>query len=386
MAILMVFKAILLFAIFWSVSTLEIQRIPSTGSPPTKRQLSSMVHDPIDNCLYIYGGLDESGDSFDEMWLFNLTSYTWEKVHSPSVITPGRRFSSYLHYLTTQREILLYGGNTPKGAVSDLWMFDLVTRMVRSTQWTQIHTQGVRPIPSMHPYITSYTDQLKTHIAVIAGLSRFGMLDKFYSLDLETYTWSEMPTTGPHPRFCKLGTISTQDGVFFVYEPVKIESSEMLLYKLDLKDLVWKILDVKSNQPRSVVDNLSFGYNSYMYVMQGVDQDNCKTKESIFRIKMEGNEVETVYMEEDNQVSSRSATGRCIVGSSVYIFGGSTCEGLLNELITVDLCNIYLAQDNLQFEILSRNMVMPEARMEHAMDIYNDQLYIFGGKGKNDIL
>jgi N-acetylneuraminic acid mutarotase len=29
---------------------------------------------------------------------------------------------------------------------------------------------------------------------------------------------------------------------------------------------------------------------------------------------------------------------------------------------------------------------MPAARREHAMEIYDEKLYIFGGAGKNDVL
>lgn len=56
------------------------------------------------------------------------------------------------------------------------------------------------------------------------------------------------------------------------------------------------------------------------------------------------------------------------------MFGGDSWAGFYNSLVTLDLDNI-----TSQFNILSRTMETPSPRRGHAMEAYNDELYIFGG-------
>jgi N-acetylneuraminic acid mutarotase len=380
-----------ILAISPSVFSLEIQRIPSTGSPPAKRQLSSMAHDPIDNTLYLYGGLEESGEPLDEMWSFNLDSNTWEQIFTPSVVTPGKRFMSYLYYIASERAILLYGGSGPRGAVSDLWKFDIVTRMVRYMQWSYVDTKGIIPIPSMHPYITEYTDAGKRYLAIIAGLTRFGTLNKIYTLDLETLIWSELAVSGHGPDLCKLGTISFVEDTFYVFEPVELTSHMMKMLKLSLKDKVWERTDIDSFIENAVVDFNSITYDKYIYLMPGVDHEHSEDIQDAFRLKIEELRDSVVRLEaakmlKNQYIHARSSYAKLMVNEILYIFGGLAYEGLLNELVKVEICKLNLANEALKFEILSKDIVMPAARREHAMEIYDEKLYIFGGAGKNDVL
>jgi hypothetical protein len=58
----------------------------------------------------------------------------------------------------------------------------------------------------------------------------------------------------------------------------------------------------------------------------------------------------------------------------VYLFGGSNKAGYSNNLSLLDL-----SEKDLEFQILSRRINVPTARKGHAMEAYDDKLYIFGG-------
>lgn len=103
--------------------SISVKLVPETGNPPIARELPGIAHDPIDNKLYIYGGLSDS--KLSDMWEFNLETNTWTELHVVSELRPGPRSESFLLRLKDKRKLLLFGGITSYGPVSDLWTYDI---------------------------------------------------------------------------------------------------------------------------------------------------------------------------------------------------------------------------------------------------------------------
>jgi hypothetical protein len=59
----------------------------------------------------------------------------------------------------------------------------------------------------------------------------------------------------------------------------------------------------------------------------------------------------------------------------IYFFGGGYSQGNQNSLAVIDLGN-----RELRVSPLSKNHSTPIARGGHAMEVYNNELYLFGGK------
>jgi hypothetical protein len=97
--------------------------VPETRSPPTARKLPGFTLDKFDSKLYIYGGSSE--DKFSDLWEFNLIINKWTEIHPASVLKPGPRSSPFLTRLISQRKILLLGGITSNGPISDMWLYDI---------------------------------------------------------------------------------------------------------------------------------------------------------------------------------------------------------------------------------------------------------------------
>lgn len=123
---------LLLYSVCISES-LKITSIPSTRTPPLRRKQPSIAYDIVSNSVFVYGGFSAADEYFDDMWKFDLNSNTWEEIHSPSSYTPGPRIDSRMKVLKGERTILLYGGTTTKGPISDVWLFDIKNSMVRAT-------------------------------------------------------------------------------------------------------------------------------------------------------------------------------------------------------------------------------------------------------------
>ena len=123
-------KAVLLLLSISHSLSISVRNIPATRTPPNRRHDSALAFDPIQNSLFIYGGFEDSNEFFDDMWRFDLNTQTWEEVLSPSSLTPGPRSNSYMQVLSNRRLLLLFGGSTVQGPISDLWLFDLDNYLV----------------------------------------------------------------------------------------------------------------------------------------------------------------------------------------------------------------------------------------------------------------
>jgi hypothetical protein len=67
------------------------------------------------------------------------------------------------------------------------------------------------------------------------------------------------------------------------------------------------------------------------------------------------------------------------VDNLVYLFGGgSNNDGYFNNLSIIDL-----SQNELKFQLFNTAIDVPTARRAHAVEAYNDKLYIFGGVDGN---
>jgi hypothetical protein len=118
---------ILLCVLNACVEALSSSYIPSTGTPPDQRELSGLVYDSSSQKVYIYGG--RSNSFYSDMWEFDLTSKTWTEMHSPGM-NPGARSRPFMTMLEDSREILLFGGDTNSGPISDVWLYDLSGEIV----------------------------------------------------------------------------------------------------------------------------------------------------------------------------------------------------------------------------------------------------------------
>jgi hypothetical protein len=106
----------------------SVSMIPKTGTPPSIRESSGFAFDQESNKLYVYGG--RFGSPLEDMWEFDLKTESWRQIHHTSSTSPGPRSDPYLVALG-QGKILLFGGNTKSGPVSDLWEFDIENQNVR---------------------------------------------------------------------------------------------------------------------------------------------------------------------------------------------------------------------------------------------------------------
>jgi hypothetical protein len=69
-----------LISLFFLASSFTVKSIPSYNNPPQRRQLTSMCYESTSNSLWTYGGFEESGTYFKDLWRFDLLTDSWEII------------------------------------------------------------------------------------------------------------------------------------------------------------------------------------------------------------------------------------------------------------------------------------------------------------------
>lgn len=157
-------------------ASVSVSMIPNTGTPPSVREIPGFALEKGSNKLYVYGGRYES--PLDDMWEFDLSTETWREIHSTSSINPGARSDPYL-FTKEPGKLLLYGGNSKSGPVSDLWEFDIANLYVIYMQWKLVNTIG-NPPRSAYRSATYYEQDDKSYLAVYGGFGEKESITNLY--------------------------------------------------------------------------------------------------------------------------------------------------------------------------------------------------------------
>ena len=356
-----------------NVGAIDVKLVPKTGTPPSPRELPGFTVDSSSRKLFIYGG--RLGNMYDDLWEFDLDTQRWTEIHPGVVLTPGPRSDAFMRVLQNQREILLFGGDTSTGPISDVWLYDIENESVIYIQWKLVDDKGKSPPRAFYRSVCKYLHQGKEYIAVYGGQGKTGLVHNLYMyylyrLEIETFTWTEYQSSESWPETCgqKMGYYN---GSLYLWEG-------SCIYKFDLQSEEWNKIVPSSKNLNAVTDNGMCIYNDSLYSVHGWDKVNSRAMKYIYKVNLIGEiyEVEQTVIEKEG-VADWLFGFEC-KDNMMYIFSGGAESGNYNSLVMLDL-------DNLSTPLtqLSQNIETPTARRGHAMEVYNDKLYIFGGIDNN---
>jgi hypothetical protein len=121
-------KLALIASLIGFTLSISVEFIPRTGTPPSSREQAGLTIHALRRKLYLYGG--KSDYRFDDMWEFDLNSNIWSEIHPASVLKPGPRSSPFITSLKDEDKIVLFGGDTSAGPISDVWLYDIENQSV----------------------------------------------------------------------------------------------------------------------------------------------------------------------------------------------------------------------------------------------------------------
>lgn len=133
-----------------------------TGDPgpgPSLRSDYAICFDPSRNRIYIFGGINASGNALGDMWA--LGPEGWTELHPAQI--PSPRVGARMVFCPTNGKVVLFGGRAVEGGslnafYDDTWTFD-------GTTWTDTGLVGPSPRQSM----TMGWDPISARILLLGG-------------------------------------------------------------------------------------------------------------------------------------------------------------------------------------------------------------------------
>lgn len=147
------------------------------------------------------------------------------------------------------------------------------------------------------------------------------------------------------------------------------------MYVFNIQEQYWSVLDIKGTQLEASLVYGFCGYEDSLYVMNGFDRQKVVGYKAINKLNLNKLEWERYDVQEDEMAFG--AFGYVCDGSMIYLFGGFENEETYNNIWSIDL-----SQNKLKWNMLGRRIKVPTARSGHAMQVYDDKLFIFGGQDK----
>ena len=100
---------------------------------PTARSSSSMIYDPLNQKIILFGGVDISDNWMADTWIFDSRTQEWTQVFPDN--HPSVRGSASIFYDPQAQKAILFGGYRHTGGYfNDTWAFDYSTN-----NWTNLN-------------------------------------------------------------------------------------------------------------------------------------------------------------------------------------------------------------------------------------------------------
>lgn len=151
------------------------------------------------------------------------------------------------------------------------------------------------------------------------------------------------------------------------------------MYRYEISTGKWSIVEIPGERADPALGHGLCAYKDSLYVLFGFNPITSAHFEFINRLKVDDNEVQSWKAYEiGKNVMPLVAFGFVCSDNFIYLYGGLVKTRFTNELFRIDL-----SSPTLEWVSLSRKVNSPTARYAHAMEVYDDKLFILGGVDKN---
>lgn len=162
-------------------------QINPSGAPPEPFDGATAVMDPVNNRLIIFGGMDENGQEYNNVWALNFSNLTWTLLN-PSGSLPPPRCGHIAVYDPSVHQMVIFGGAT--AFYNDVWTLDLNSG---NEAWHQIFPSGTPPGARIRHW--GIYDSSNQEMVVGFGYYFPGFLlyyNDVWALDLTNHIWHQI--------------------------------------------------------------------------------------------------------------------------------------------------------------------------------------------------
>jgi len=156
------------------------QEITPTGETPDSRHGHSMTK--FGNYAYVFGGIDQAGFEFNDLWAFNKNNGDWVKKEPENDPPPARKnHCAFAH----DDKLYIFGGTSGSTCLDDLWCYDFDTQ-----NWTQKELSG-DPLPDAGTEATITVIGNKAYLHGGRNPQTGEIFFRIWALDLNTFEFQE---------------------------------------------------------------------------------------------------------------------------------------------------------------------------------------------------
>jgi hypothetical protein len=125
--------------------------------------MQAAAYNPLQGDIYYFSGRNDDNEYVDVIAAFNVRSKRWRYIIPSNDAHPGKR-KTELRVTSAglideaKQTLYVFGGESSKSLLNDLWSFDLSTNRVRPRQWSEVKCSGQVPPPMKFFGYVSYRD------------------------------------------------------------------------------------------------------------------------------------------------------------------------------------------------------------------------------------
>lgn len=182
--------------------------------------------------------------------------------------------------------------------------------------------------------------------------------------------WSLIPTLKNPPSRSGAG-IAYDNNALYLWGGFTGDTN---LYRLNLSSYFWETLNTTGSGPTSRKLFPYFFIENYFYVFPGHKTDMSDISTGTYRINLTSLVWETNVSRINNIVHSFTS-----IDSRLFLFGGLSSSGISNQLI------VGYAGSSIEFETVSSYWLSPKPRLGHSLHKSRTYLWLFGGRSKGTL-
>jgi len=176
----------------FDLDTKQWSQITTTGTIPPARNGNASFFDSRNNRFIIFGGGSKAG-VYNETYALDLTSDTWQKI-AVSGEPPDPRAHMGYSWAGNDSTIIIFGGEDNYGQ----FFRDVFVLNIETWVWTKLITFSTPPSGRSGCAMEFFPDV--NAFAVFGGFATVGSLNDAYAFTVENRNWNEIRTEGDIPE------------------------------------------------------------------------------------------------------------------------------------------------------------------------------------------
>ena len=146
-------------------------------------------------------------------------------------------------------------------------------------------------------------------------------------------------------------------------------ANDSLLYQLNLTTFYWSIINTTGPVPSPRQMFPYFLYKNYFYILPGHSHDMTGLSLDCYRVLLSSFIWEKIECD-----LNRVVYAFCHIDDQIALLGGLSDTKITNELLVGNITN------DIQLSIITSYWVFPPRRINHSLHTSRDSLWLFGGE------